>query len=131
MHYDSCLVVDSIGKSGDLDLLWMNGAKVRIDYMSSHHINAVIDEMSESTWHFIGFYRVAATELRWRSWDLLRILKARHNLPWLCMGEFNEITSVNEKMGGAIRPKAQMAGFQDAILDCGFLKVPYSGSVFT
>jgi len=42
------------------------------------------------------------------SWLVLHHLASQFNLPWVCIGDFNEITKVEEKSGGAIRLEKQM-----------------------
>ena len=37
------------------------------------------------------------------------------HLPWLCFGDFNEIVSVEEKLGGALRLQKQMDDFREVI----------------
>ena len=52
-------------------------------------------------------------------------------LPWLYLGDFNEITRQSEKMGGSYRSQAQMQLFRDAIDECGFMDLSFTGSQFT
>ena len=52
-------------------------------------------------------------------------------MPWLCVGDFNEITRQEEKLGGALRPHNQMQSFRDVIDECGFMDLGYVGSKFT
>lgn len=52
-------------------------------------------------------------------------------LPWLCLGDFNEITGQSEKLGGSVRSQAQMQLFRDAIDKCGLMDLGFTGSQFT
>ena len=52
-------------------------------------------------------------------------------LLWLCFGDFNEIVSVGEKMGGARRFQRQMDDFREAINCCRFVDLGYYGPEFT
>ena len=52
-------------------------------------------------WRMTGFYRNSKTHRRQESWDELVALNQKFQLPWLCYGDFNEILSGEEKMGGA------------------------------
>ena len=36
-------------------------------------------------------------ELKMETWRLMRHLHARASLPWVCLGDFNEILSSDEK----------------------------------
>ena len=47
------------------------------------------------------------------------------------MGDFNELLSMNEKLGSPVRSSRQMQDFRDAIDECGFVDLGYQGSPFT
>jgi hypothetical protein len=38
---------------------------------------------------------------RAKSWELLKHLKSLQPIPWLCLGDFNEIVEQSKKEGGA------------------------------
>ena len=61
----------------------------------------------------------------------LRNLKSRSTSPWLCVGDFNEITRQSEKIGGRTRPHSQMQLFRDALDDCSFIDLGYVGFPYT
>ncbi|KAK3221878.1 hypothetical protein Dsin_008903 [Dipteronia sinensis] len=46
-------------------------------------------------------------------------------------GDFNEILSEDEKLGGAQKPRGQLESFQDALDDCGLQDLGYTGPPFT
>ena len=52
-------------------------------------------------------------------------------LPWLCAGDFNEVMSEDEKLGGAERPSNQMKDFRRMSMKCYLQEVPFSGPKFT
>ena len=62
---------------------------------------------------------------------MLKTLRDQSSLPWLCVGDFNEIVQDNEKLGGVLRLVKQMEDFQDVIHACGLMELPYSGPRFT
>ena len=49
----------------------------------------------------------------------------------MCAGDFNEITKMEEKLGGWVRPNSQMQGFRDVIDEVGFKDLGYVGDRFT
>lgn len=83
------------------------------------------------TWRLTGFYGFPCTTDRWRSWELLKVLAQSGDDPWLCFGDFNEITSMSEKYGGAVRDERLMQNFRDAISFCGLRDLGYRGAPFT
>ena len=106
------LVVPSVGRSGGLAMLWSRDIKVKIQSYSRNHIDAVvIDPESNFKWRITGFYGNPETHCRKESWELLRSLNQKYQLPWLCFGDFNEIVSAEEKYGGVQRSQRQMGDF--------------------
>lgn len=53
------------------------------------------------------------------------------SLPWLVLGDFNEILFHHEKEGGRTRPQGHLQAFHDALMDCGLEDVGYEGDLFT
>ena len=98
------LFVPFHGRSRGLALLWTRDINLEIKSYSSHHIDAVITkESSNFNWRFTGFYGHPQSHMRQQSWNLLEFLKNQSQLPCFCFGDFNEILSMDEKSGGAIR----------------------------
>ena len=58
----------------------------------------------DDEWRFTGFYGVPDTQSRHEAWARLKNLKLRGSTPWICAGDFNEITKQLEKRGGRIWP---------------------------
>ena len=52
-------------------------------------------------------------------------------MPWLYVGDFNEITRAHEKLGGRLRSSKQMEDFRDVLDECGFQDLGFSGNKFT
>ena len=50
---------------------------------------------------------------------------------WLCVGDYNEILSSEEKQGGLPRPPKQMEDFRQALLHCGLNNLGFIGIIFT
>ena len=65
------------------------------------------------------------------SWALLRQLYALADLPWVLIGDFNEISALEEKYGREDRSLRQMANFREALSDCSLMDLGFIGSEFT
>lgn len=76
-------------------------------------------------------YGEPKTELRKRTWDALRYLKAQDDLPWICAGDFNEALVQTEQLGGNPRSLAQMEGFREALEVCALADMGFSGYPYT
>ena len=93
------LIVPSVGRSGGLAMLWSRDIKVEVKGYSGNYIDAVVTELESGfKWRITGFYGNPETHRRKESWDLLRSLGQKYQLPWLCFGDFNEIVLVEEKL---------------------------------
>ena len=85
------LVVPSVQRGGGLALLCKSSMKVDVQTYSPWHIVAIIiEEQSNKQWRFTGFYSHLETNKLEESWRLLEELRKRSDLPWICMGDFNE-----------------------------------------
>ncbi|XP_042983334.1 uncharacterized protein LOC122312737 [Carya illinoinensis] len=125
-------VVDSRGKSGGLAMLWSENTNASLFSYSRHHISLeLLSEEGASKCHVTGFYGDSVVEKRRACWDLLRVLRPESNCPWLCMGDFNELLSNEEKYGAADRPFLQMERFREALDECELSDLGFIGSRFT
>lgn len=70
---------------------------------STSYINAVVNPGEDDAWQFTGFYGDLVTTNRKHSWELLKHLRLKMDLPWIYVGDFNEIVKAEEKMGGVPR----------------------------
>ena len=96
-------IVPSNGKSGGLALLWREDTVADVQTFSQTHIDAMVDGgVRVGKWHLTGFYSNLDTRKRPESWSKLKHLKGTSILPWLTIGDFNELTSLSENEGIAI-----------------------------
>ena len=131
-EYKNSFVVPSNGLSGGLALFWKADIKVSVQGSSLSHIDAIVEGGgSNNPWHLTGFYGNPVTSLRSDSWRLLSSLCNGSNLPWLVIGDFNEIMCDSEKEGGAKRSNAQMLRFKNTVEACGLSEICFNGPLFT
>ena len=52
-------------------------------------------------------------------------------MPWVCLGNFNEILFAEEKQGWLDQPERQMQGFRDALDDCRLKDLGFNDFPFT
>ncbi|XP_042952137.1 uncharacterized protein LOC122289225 [Carya illinoinensis] len=130
--FDYCLAVDSMGSSGGLAMMWKNNLEVQLVSFTRWHISVMIaDKRHNTPWMLTGFYGHPVTSKRKLSWNLLRELKPSQGIPWLCIGDFNEILSQKEKVGGVPRPYKQMEEFREAIEFYSIESIPTKGNRYT
>lgn len=79
---------------------------------SNSHIDVVVCEGPSSTpLRATGFYGQPKTKKRSISWQLLEVLRAQCDMPWILFGDFNEIAYPHEKSRVSDRDGKQMEGF--------------------
>ncbi|TXG63522.1 hypothetical protein EZV62_010516 [Acer yangbiense] len=131
LEYEGGFGVDSSGRSGGLLLLWKNHCKVLVLSYSAGHIDARIHEDNGLQWRFSGIYGDPNPSNRMNTWTLMRRLKEVDNLPWVCGGDFNELLSMSEKLGGSEKAIRDIIRFRQVVDDCEFIDLGFSGPKFT
>jgi len=132
LGFENAFTVDCKGRSGGLILLWKTEIEVEIQNYSRHHINAVIQcSPAEPKWKFIGFYGHPDVNRWCEAWSLLRYLAKFSPVPWLCIGDFNAITSSMEKSSSSARSHSQNFDFQRALADCQLVDLGFHGPKYT
>ncbi|XP_024162452.1 uncharacterized protein LOC112169623 [Rosa chinensis] len=122
-HYKEVL---SDGQYGGLGVFWTDDIVLWVRTFSAHHIDMEVSSgPGEPRWRLTGFYGYARTSELDLSWQLIRDLCDLDSLPWVIIGDLNEILNNGEKTGGPIRPERQMRGFREALgyselIDLGF-----------
>ena len=124
-------VVPRPNKGGGLALLWKEDIQLDVQTSSNNHIDAVVDQGMDDAWRITGFYGNPDSANREDSWSLLRNLSHHFSLPWICIGDFNEILRAEEKQGWLDRLDRQMQGFRDALDFCSLKDLGYTGFPFT
>ena len=131
LRFEGLLEFSREGRGGRVAILWKKEVDFSVDTYSSNHIDAIINNGKDDGWRFIGFYGEPDTRNHHISWATLRRLKSKYSLPWLYVGDFNEITRAHEKLGGRLRSSKQMEDFRDVLDECGFQDLGFSGNKFT
>ncbi|XP_057440277.1 uncharacterized protein LOC130732189 [Lotus japonicus] len=119
-------------RAGGLCLFWREGLEVEFISSSLNHIlRMVTDPDTSSSVQVLAIYGWPEEHNKWRTWDLVRRYKPDDSVPWLCIGDFNEVLSPNDKLGGGPVDVARLQDCARTIADCGLRDVGYSGYRFT
>ena len=60
-------------------------------------------------------------------WNNLITIASRHNLPWLALGDFNDVLSEDEKFGGNGICGKRVRAYQECMNECKLLDLGFSG----
>jgi hypothetical protein len=113
-------------------LFWNNDAiKIEILPYSQYHLDTVVTEEGKDPWRLTVVYGEAQVDERHKTWDMLKYIRGSNDLPWLCIGDFNEVLHREEHMGVNERSWAQIAGFRDVVDVCGLCDLGYRGVPWT
>jgi hypothetical protein len=80
--------------------MWQDDLSAVIKTYSKYHVDVWITETDGTIWRFMGFYGEPSSTQRKESWQLLCFLHNETDLPWLCLGDFNETLHSHEQIGG-------------------------------
>ncbi|XP_074346242.1 uncharacterized protein LOC141685013 [Apium graveolens] len=115
---------------GGIALLWRNEGAVQILNSCKNFIDFEASNEQAGRWRYTGYYGFPERAGRIESWYMLREFSVVLDMPWCIIGDFNDIISMEEKQGGSTRPRSLMAGFFEAIMDCGLHDLGFWGDLF-
>ena len=98
---------------------------------SQYHIDAIVSEAGGDPWRLTCVYGEAQVSERFKPWDLLKHIKSSSPLPWLCIGDFNEVLHRSEHSRVQERSYTQIAGFREMVDVCGLYDLGYEGRSWT
>lgn len=131
LGFDRAYAMYSEGKSDDLGIFWNNDLDIQILGDSRYHIDVSVTGIGESPWRLTAVYGEAQTNQRFKTWDTLKNICGMSPLPWLCLGNFNEVLRSDKHVGVVHRTLLQMQVFQDTVDVCNLIDLGYSGSFWT
>ena len=119
------------GRWGGLVMLWKDDVDLHIQTYSPHHIDAIIQINARNPWRITGFYGYPEESHKHESWILLRHLHSRMSMPWVCIGDYNELLSSDEKQGRIEKAFSPMLAFQNTLAYCELADLGFQGGKFT
>lgn len=124
------VAVDSVGQSGGLAIWWRDHIQVTVRPWCQYFLDTEV-AFDGKICRITGFYGEPNTEQRKKPWDALRYLSAQDDLPWICVGDYNEALFQSDQCGGNPRNFLQMEAFRDSLTECGLADLGFSGYPYT
>jgi len=81
--------------------------------------------------HLTCLHAPAVCHLRQRLWEEVRQISSCNNLPWLCVGDFNDILYLWEKVGKHLTYPHHMFSFHELLNDCSLMDLGSKGYAYT
>ena len=111
LGFDSSFAIKSSGRIGGLGLFWKNDVSLDVKKYSKYHIDTIVTENGKEPWRMSFIYGEPNRSLRYRTWDIMKQMRSDTDLPWICIGDFNEILRREEQLGPNSREEYLMEGF--------------------
>ncbi|KAL8519995.1 hypothetical protein ACS0TY_010795 [Phlomoides rotata] len=118
----SCFSINCVGQSGGIYFFWKDSSTCNVVSYSNNHIDIIINNTGLE-WRIASYYGVPNRNLRSISWNLLRTLASANSFPWICIGDFNDLLSPEDKRGRAEHP--------NVIMDYNLNDLPHIGYQYT
>lgn len=91
LNYAGMFCVASRGKSGGIALLWKTSGMTKLLGFSSNHIDVEVAIEGQPRWRLTGLYGFPKWGRRRETWNLMRQLANKSDLPWLMIGDLNNL----------------------------------------
>ena len=101
--------------------------RVKLLPYSQYHIDVIPTERDREPWRLICVYGEEQLSERHKTWSLLKFIKSSSPLPWVCIGDFNEVLYQSEHIGVQERSRAQIEGFREMVDVCGLNDLGFEG----
>nr|XP_023904043.1 uncharacterized protein LOC112015830 [Quercus suber] len=133
LPFDGYYTTDTIGYAGGLWLLWKKEeAEISVLSSTEQEIHTTVKVRSSNfTWIISPVYagpRLVERKILWS--NLIKVAQL-HNLPWLVLGDFNEVLCGEDKYGGRQVNINRALEFKDYLDVCNLLDLGFSGPKFT
>ena len=133
LPYSHSCRVDPAGFSGGIWMLWNEGPSFSVEIItcSDHSIHALVKVPSPPiSFLLTAVYAPPHFNKRKPFWDYLENLAKNISLPWILLGDFNDMILEDEKSGGLPVNKTRMAAFRNCLDKCGLIDLGFHGPRF-
>ena len=133
LPFDGSIVTETIGYAGGLWLLWKtDDVDVMLLSSTEQEIHATVKvRNSDPIWLISAIYARPRLSERRILWDNLKVVAQLHNLPWLMLGDFNEVLCSEDKFGGNQVNLNRALQFKDCLDVCNMLDLGFVGPKYT
>lgn len=130
LGFNNLITQPPLGRSGGLALMWSSNVSVSKVYQDERMIDVFI-KYNGVGFYFSGVYGLPVQSLRHVFWERLERIGAVRDCAWMLAGDFNEIVSNSEKIGGARREEWSFRDFRNMIASCDLMDLKSKGNRFS
>ena len=130
LGFQGLFSINSNCNGGGTTFLWTEKNRAQLLSFSNNHNDIRVQFPNTPYWRLTGFYGHADRNRRRESWDLLRYLSHQSQLPWCCIGDYNDLLLSCEKKGNNSHPIWLLKGFNQAVQESGLHDIGVEGYPF-
>ena len=125
--------MDPVNHSGGIAVLWNNdGIHASLLSKSQRALHLLVhDTGNNQNVILTGVYAPAQSREKEFFWNQLLQFSSVVDLPWCLIGDFNELASPGEKMGGVSYPLSKYDRLNNFTNNINAISIPYKGKCFT
>ncbi|KAH7863578.1 hypothetical protein Vadar_019378 [Vaccinium darrowii] len=103
-----------------------------VEEANKNFIHVTVTERANSFyWEATFVYGCPSRAGRVKVWEDIKNLARLIHLPWLCVGDFNQVLNVGDNIGGHVHSQVSISAFHKLISDSGLVELKYKGPKFT
>lgn len=132
LGFDSWVCSDSEGYAGGVWVLWRNDS-IQLDIfgVSTQAICAFARSGLSETWLLTAVYASPNAAIRWQLWKAFEELDLLVNVPWLMVGDLNDVLLSTERKGGNALCLARRKKFADMVNNRKLIDMGFADPQFT
>ena len=132
LRFDECVVVEFMNKSSGMIVMWNNEVKVLEVQTTAFTMKIHIMDIDKNVdWWLIGIYVSTNNQVRKNQWQVVQRRKVLWGPRRMIAGDFNDITSNEEKWGGRKRKEGTFHDFRNFIEQNGLIDLGFEGNPWT
>jgi len=130
LGYDYIHTVEPIGMSGGLAIFWKQHVDIEFLFEDKNLLDLKISQGRQS-WFVSCVYGNPKQNLRHWLLERLSEIGVTRKTAWCMIGDFNEIISNEEKLGGPLRLESSFQPFKDMLMTCDMHELGSTGNSFS
>lgn len=129
---DGFLATEATGFAGGIWLLW-DMTKIQVDpfVLNDQMIMAAISCQGRNPFLLSIIYASPNPSFRLQLWEYIKTLGTLIDVPWLLLGDFNQVVAACDKRGGRPFRPSKAQPLIDMIQECHLLDLGFQGPQFT
>ena len=130
LGYDFIHTVEPEGRSGGLAIFWKSHLEIEFLYADKNLMDLQVSSRNK-VWFISCVYGLPVTHMRPKLWEHLNSIGLKRAEAWCLIGDFNDIRSNDEKLGGPRRSPSSFQCFEHMLLNCSMHELGSTGNSFT